>query len=90
MNWINSLTSQRVTSKISLEVFISDKIRIKEILEEEGKSKYWFMEQFSGNYQSMNRLINGQTNNIYFEILEKVCKILNRPVGDVIVRVEDE
>ena len=66
------------------------KIRIKEILEEEGKSKYWFMEQFNGNYQSMNRLINGQTNNIYFETLEKVCKILNRPVGDVLVRVEDE
>ena len=43
------------------------------------------MEQFSGNYQSMNRLINGQTNNIYFETLEKVCKILNRPVEDALV-----
>lgn len=66
------------------------KIRIKEILQEEGKSKYWFMEQMNCNYQSMNRLINNQTNNIYFSTLDKISKVLNRPIGDIIVREKDE
>lgn len=66
------------------------KVRIAEILKEIGKSKYWFMEQMQCNYQSMNRLINNETNNIYFDNLDKICKVLNKPVGEIIVRIEDE
>ena len=66
------------------------KIRIKEILEEKGKSKYWFIEKMGCNYQAMNRLINNQTNSVYFSNLDKICKVLDKPVGEIIVRVEDE
>lgn len=42
------------------------------------------------NYQSLNKLINNNTTNIYFKNLDKICKVLDKPVGEIIVRVEDE
>ena len=67
------------------------KVRIGEILKEKGKSKYWFMQQMEcTNYQSLNKLINNNTTNIYFKNLDKICKVLDKPAGEIIVRVEDE
>ncbi len=66
------------------------RVKIKDILNEMGKSKYWFIQQMGGNQHSLNRLIENKTNNIYFSNLDKICKILNRPVGEIIVRLDDE
>lgn len=60
-------------------------VRIKEILKEENKTKYWFVKQMEGGYQAISHLMDNKTTAIHFETLEKVCKILNREPGDVIV-----
>lgn len=60
-------------------------VRIKEILKEEKKTKYWFVKQMEGGYQAISHLMDNKTTAIHFETLEKVCKILNREPGDVIV-----
>lgn len=58
-------------------------VRIKEILKEEKKTKYWFVKQ--GGYQAISHLMDNKTTAIHFHTLEKVCRILNREPGDVIV-----
>lgn len=46
------------------------KIRIKEILEKKGKSKYWLYIQLGLSYQNFNKIINNQTTSIKFENLK--------------------
>lgn len=61
-------------------------VRIKEILKEEKKSKYWFVKQMEGGYQALSHLMDNETSGIHFETLEKACNVLNREPGDIIVR----
>lgn len=60
-------------------------VRIKEILKEEGKSKYWLIQQMECSYQSLSNLINNETSRIQFITLEKLCKILNRSPGEIFI-----
>jgi len=59
-------------------------IRIAEILEEENKTKYWFIKQMEGNYRAMDNLVSNKTKSIHFDTIEKACKILNKEPGDII------
>lgn len=61
-------------------------VRIKEILKEQKKSKYWFVKQMEGGYQALSHLMNNETISIHFETLEKMCNILECEPGDIIVR----
>ena len=46
------------------------KLRILEILEEKGKTKYWLYIQLGLSYQNFNKMVNNQTNGIKFENLQ--------------------
>lgn len=61
-------------------------VRIKEILKEEKKSKYWFVKQMEGGYQALSHLMDNETSGIHFDTLEKMCEILDCEPGDIIVR----
>lgn len=61
-------------------------IRINEILKEKKKTKYWFIKNMEGGYQSLSHLMDNTTTGIKFETLEKMCKILDCEPGDIIVR----
>lgn len=61
-------------------------VRIKEILKEEKKSKYWFVKQMEGGYQALSHLMDNETSGIHFETLEKMCDILECEPGDIIIR----
>lgn len=61
-------------------------VRINEILKEKKKTKYWFIKNMEGGYQSLSHLMDNTTTGIKFETLEKMCKILNCEPGDIIVR----
>ena len=62
-------------------------VRINEILKEKKKkSKYWFIKNMEGGYQSLSHLMNNETISIRFETLEKMCDILECEPGDIIVR----
>ena len=43
------------------------KLRIKEILEQKGKTKYWLYIQLGLSYQNFNKIINNQTSLIYHD-----------------------
>ncbi len=59
-------------------------IRINEILKEKNKSKYWFVKNIEGGYQSLSNLMNNETTSIHFETLEKACQILECEPGNII------
>ena len=65
-------------------------LRIEEILQEQGKSKYW-LNQKMGNmcYRNFNNIINNNTTSIRFETLDRLSKALNVPVGDLFQEIPD-
>lgn len=58
-------------------------INIKEILKEQGKTKYWLVKNMEGSYQSISALMNNETTGIKFETLEKICKLLACEPSDI-------
>lgn len=60
-------------------------VRIKEILKEEKKSKYWFVKKMEGGYQALSHLMDNETTSIHFDTLEKACTVLNREPGEILV-----
>lgn len=59
------------------------KLRIKEILEEKGKTKYWLYIKLGLSYQNFNKIINNQTSSIKFENLQAICDILECTPNDL-------
>lgn len=51
-------------------------VRIKELLEERGRTKYWLNKQTDIDYKNLSRLMNDETASIYFETMEKLCAVL--------------
>lgn len=59
------------------------KLRIKQILEEKGKTKYWLYIQLGLSYQNFNRLVNCETTSIKFDNLKALCDILECTPNDL-------
>ena len=59
------------------------RLRIKEILEEQGKTRYWLYIRLGLSYQNFSRLINNETRSIKFENLKCLCEILGCTPNDL-------
>ena len=59
------------------------KLRVLDILEEKGKTKYWLYIQLGLSYQNFNNLVNNKTTSIKFENLKALCDILNCTPNDL-------
>ena len=67
------------------------KLRILEILEEQGPTKYWLYKRMDMmSYRNFKNIIDNQTSSIRFEILDKLSRILEVPVGELFIQIEDE
>lgn len=58
-------------------------LRIKEILNEKHKTKYWLYNQLGLSYQNFNKIINNQTESIKFKNLKALCDILECTPNDL-------
>lgn len=58
-------------------------LRVLEILQEQGHTKYWLFKQMDLSYQNFNRMVMNETSSIRFENLDKLSTILNCPVGEL-------
>lgn len=69
------------------------KLRILEILEIQGHTKYWLHKQIhqaSGmSYQNFKKIVNNETSSIRFDNLELFAKILHVSVGELFTEVPD-
>ena len=61
------------------------RLRILDILEQKGKTKYWLYMQLGLSYQNFNKMVNNQTNGIKFENLQALCDILGCTPNDLFV-----
>lgn len=65
------------------------RLRIKEILEEQQRSKYWLSNQMNLSYQNLSNMIDNTTSAIRFENIEKLCKFLNCTPNDLFEIIPD-
>lgn len=65
------------------------RLRIKEILEEKGKSNYWLSQQLGMCYRNYHNIVTNKTSAVRFETLEKLCEILEVPVSELFEQIED-
>ena len=61
-------------------------INVEQILKKQKKSKYWFVKNMGGSYQSISNMMDNISTSIHFETLERICELLDREPGDVIKR----
>lgn len=65
------------------------RLRILDILAEQGKTKYWLCKRLEMHYVSFNKMVLNETSSIRFDTLDRISRILNVPVGDLFVQTED-
>lgn len=65
------------------------RLRIKEILEEKGKSNYWLSQQLGMCYRNYHNIVTNKTSAVRFETLERLCEILEVPVSELFEQIDD-
>lgn len=62
------------------------KLRVLDLLEEKGKTKYWLYIQLGMSYQNFNKMVNNQTKSIQYEMIENLCNIFGCSPNDLFER----
>jgi len=65
------------------------RLRILEILNEQGKSRYWLNKRMEMHYVSFKNMIENNTTSIHFETLDKLSALLDVPVGDLFEQIDE-
>ena len=65
------------------------RLRIKEILEERGKSNYWLSQQLGMCYRNYHNIVTNKTSAIRFDTMERLCEILEIPVAELFEETHD-
>ena len=67
------------------------KLNVKEILKQKGKSKYWLFNELNNlgtiSYSNFNSMVEMKTKSIRYENIDKLCKILECNVEELIIIV---
>ncbi len=66
------------------------KLRVLDILEEQGKTKYWLCKRLDMHYVSFKKMVNNETASIRFDTLARLSDILKVPVGDLFEQNTDK
>lgn len=66
------------------------RLRILDILEEQGHTKYWLFKQMDLSYQNFNRMVKNETRSIRFENLDILSDILGCPIGDLFEKTDED
>ena len=65
------------------------RLNVLELLEKQGKTKYWLYKQLGMSYQNFSRMVNNQTKSIQYENIETICLLLHCTPNDLLVITED-
>ena len=65
------------------------KLNILELLEKNGKTKYWLYKQLGMSYQKFSKMVNQETKSIRYENIETICLLLNCTPNDLFTITED-
>lgn len=59
-------------------------LRIKEMLDKNGKTKYWLTSKMGKSHRSVSNLMKEDLSGIHFDTLEQLCDIFNCEIGEII------
>ena len=65
------------------------RLRALELLEKQGKTKYWLYKQLGMSYQNFSRMVNNETKSIRYENIETMCLLLNCPPNELFEITDD-
>ena len=65
------------------------KLRVLELLKEQGRTKYWLNKQLGMSYQNFCKMVNNETKSIQYENNEAMCLLLNCTPNDLFEFTED-
>lgn len=65
------------------------KLRVKDLLEEKGRTKYWLYKQLGMSYQNFSRMINNETKSIRYENIETMCLLFGCTPNELFEFTED-
>lgn len=60
-----------------MEKYLMIKLDVLNLLEKNGKTKYWLYKQLGMSYQNFSKMINNQTKSIRYENIETMCLLFN-------------
>ena len=60
-----------------MRTYLMIKLRVKDLLKENNKTKYWLYKQMGMSYQNFSKMINNETKSIRYENIETLCLIFN-------------
>lgn len=66
------------------------KLNVLELLEKNGKTKYWLYKQLGMSYQNFNKMVNNETQSIRYENIETICLLLNCTPNELFKFTDDE
>lgn len=65
------------------------RLKVVELLEEQGKTRYWLYKQLGMSYQNFSRMINNETKSIRYENIETMCLLLKCTPNDLFELTEE-
>ena len=65
------------------------KLNVLELLELQGKTKYWRYKQLGMSFQNFNRMVNNETKSIQYDNIEAMCLLLNCTPNELLIITEE-
>lgn len=65
------------------------KLRVLDLLKQNGKTKYWLYKQLGMSYHNFNKMVNNETKSIRYENIETMCLLFNCTPNDLFDITED-
>ena len=66
------------------------RLRVLDILKEQGKSKYWLYKRMDLTYQNFSKMINNKTRSIKYDNIEKMMTLLDCSIEELFEITKDE
>ena len=64
-------------------------LNVLELLEKQGKTKYWLYKQLGMSYQNFSKMIHNETKSIRYENIETICLLLECTPNELFKITED-
>lgn len=65
------------------------RLRVLELLEKQGRTKYWLYKQLGMSYQNFSRMVNNETKSIRYENIETLCLLLDCTPNELFEMTEE-
>ena len=65
-------------------------VKLKELLEARGRSRYWLAQESGIEYKTLARIEQAESSNrIELRVLDEICRALQCQPGDILVWIDD-